>query len=92
VIAVEGEPASAGRDGEVTWADGRPFLEHCWHLLGLSSVNLQVCVGEPVQAAGRDRKELARLMHRCVSELGERTAGAPPGGTGRGEESLRLYP
>ncbi|MFQ5568677.1 MAG: lysophospholipid acyltransferase family protein [Rhodothermales bacterium] len=78
VLAVEEEPAALGRRYEVTWADNtQTFLEHCWHLLGLKSVEMEVCIGKPITTARRDRKELARLTHREVRKLGEQSFGEP---------------
>jgi 1-acyl-sn-glycerol-3-phosphate acyltransferase len=72
VTAVNGEPTGDGRLLDVTH-NGRTFTEHCWHLLGLKRVDMAVWVGEPVAAAGRNRKELARLTHQFVNRLAGRS-------------------
>ncbi len=71
VLAVNGEPTQDGPLPDISHCD-RTFVEHCWHLLSLKRVDMEVCVGEPVATTGRDRKELARLTHRVVSGLGSR--------------------
>ncbi len=69
VLAVNGEPTDGGPIPDISHND-KNFVEHCWHLLGLKRVDVVVCVGEPVAAAGRNRKELARMAHGVVLELG----------------------
>ena len=69
VLAVNGEPTRDGLIPDISHND-KSFVEHCWHVLGLKRIDMEVWVGEPVAAAGRSRKELARLAHQDVSRLG----------------------
>jgi len=80
VLAVNGEPTDGGPIPDVSHND-KDFVEHSWHLLGLKRVDVEVCVGEPVATAGRNRKELARLAHEVVSELGGHTPAENSGTT-----------
>ncbi len=80
VLAVNGEPTDGGPIPDLSHND-KDFVEHCWHVLGLKRVDVEVCVGEPVAAAGRTRKELACLAHGVVSELGGHTPAENSGTT-----------
>lgn len=69
VKAVNGKPTDGGPIPDVSHNE-KNFVQHCWHLLSLRRVDVEVCVGEPIAAAGRHRKELAREVHAVVRKLG----------------------
>lgn len=81
VRSVEGQAATGPRRQRVIWAEGaETFLAHCWQLLALRGVDMEIHVGEPISAEGRDRKTLARRAQAQVEALardalGETTLG-----------------
>lgn len=67
---VGGKPATGEVRHLVTWADNtQSFTRHVWQLLGLPCVEIQIRVGEPLEAEGLNRKELANRAYQQVSSL-----------------------
>ncbi len=67
VSHVDGRAADARTQAWFTWTDSRQSLfSHLWRLLGIQSARIEIRVGTPVEAEGRDRKELADV---CFSEV-----------------------
>ena len=67
---VEGRPAVGADFERVTWADSsQTFAEHVWHVLGLKGVHYDLRIGDPIAAAGRDRKALAEAAYEAVEAL-----------------------
>ena len=84
VTAVEGEPTEQEKGRRVISHNNEVFMEHCLRLFGLKNIDMQVRVGEPVLANGRNRKELARLTHQAVNALGGLALPEPETADGRG--------
>ncbi len=70
VTAVDNQPTEREKGRRVFSHNEEAFMEHCLRLFGLKNADIQVRVGEPVLADGRNRKELARLTHQAVNALG----------------------
>jgi 1-acyl-sn-glycerol-3-phosphate acyltransferase len=70
VAALDGEPVERAQGRRMISHNNQGFVAHCLYMLSLNRAEMEVHVGEPVRAAGRSRKELARLTHRAVSALG----------------------
>ena len=70
VASVEEVPVEPERGRRVFSHNNEGFIDHCLRLFSLKSADLQVYIGEPMPAQGRNRKELARLTHQAVTTLG----------------------
>ena len=51
------------------WRPEHTFAPHLWRLLGLNGVSAHIRFGQPVEAAGRDRKDLAAEIREHVLAL-----------------------
>lgn len=72
VLDEHGRPADASDREPVTWAGGtQTFLENAWGLLRLKGIHMHIRIGEPIPAAGADRKELASRAHAAVTALSD---------------------
>ena len=75
IAAVEGDPA---RREEATWAGNtQTFIEHVWHLAGLTTIEVHVSIGAAIATGGRDRKVLAQRAHAAVLSLHDRAGVSP---------------
>ena len=78
-VEVDGNPLSEDDRELVSWDDpSLSFGAHVWQLLTLKEMHFHVDFGAPIEAAGRDRKELARLAHDQVKSLQD-TSSNPAG-------------
>lgn len=70
VDRIEDEPARGPVRKRVVWSDPElPFHKHSWDVAGIRNMEFTVKIGEPIETAGRDRKQLAQVAQQAVEEL-----------------------
>ena len=73
-ITEDGTPATGDYLEGFTWTNGQPMVLHAWDILSLKKIIFEIHVGEPIDTANRDRKELARLSYDAVEALSRNSA------------------
>jgi len=64
-----GRPSTQADRERVYWPRDEAMLVNASKILSVRSIHFEILVGEPIQAAGRDRKELAQLAHSQIETL-----------------------
>jgi 1-acyl-sn-glycerol-3-phosphate acyltransferase len=62
-------PGVSVEDDVGYFRDDQVFARQAWRLMGLSGVACEIRFGDPIDAAGRDRKELAPIIETEVRRL-----------------------
>ena len=74
VHSVNGKPATGARRQKIVWAGGdESFGTHCWRLLALQEVTVELRVGEPIATDQCGRKELARRAQVQIEDMAVET-------------------
>jgi 1-acyl-sn-glycerol-3-phosphate acyltransferase len=65
-IRLDGKPFPGAHREPIAWCDDTPLAAHAWRLLGIRRIDAIVMLHEPIDAAMRDRKELALQTHAII--------------------------
>jgi len=69
VRSISGVKVDESSRQTVTWSSPQGMFENIWHVLGLGRLHYVIRVGDPIPAAGKNRKTLAEESFSAVSDL-----------------------